>query len=68
MVLLMQSFFIISCEIPLFPVDNVRASAGYITACLWVTILLNLFHMHFCLRGVQFATNGNKSNIFEKMY
>ena len=28
MVLLMQGFFIISCEIPVFPADNVPMSAG----------------------------------------
>ena len=33
MVLLMQGFFIISCEILEFPADNVRASVGKITAC-----------------------------------
>ena len=32
MVLLMQGFFIISCEILVFPADNVRTSAGEITA------------------------------------
>ena len=30
--LLMQGFFIISCEIPVFPADNVPMSAGKITA------------------------------------
>ena len=33
MVPLMQGFLIISCEIPAFPADNVRTSAGKITAC-----------------------------------
>ena len=30
-------FFIISCEILVFPADNVRTSAGKITACQWLT-------------------------------
>ena len=33
MVPLMQGFFIISCEIPVFPADNVPTSAGEKTAC-----------------------------------
>ena len=41
MVLLMQGFFIISCEIQLFPADNVRTSAVKITAWTIVMLLLS---------------------------
>ena len=43
MVLLMQGLFIITCEIPVFPADNVRTSTGKITAC-WDTRIVKSMH------------------------
>ena len=40
MVLLMQGFLIISWDILLFPADNVRTSAGKMTACIYYYVAI----------------------------
>ena len=50
MVLLMQGFFIISFEIPVFPAENIRMSAGKITAWPYYIVLVCMY----CLSFMQF--------------
>ena len=47
MIILMQGFVIISCEIPVFPAVNVRTSAGKITACEPTQIKKNITNKRF---------------------